>query len=76
MGFQKIVQEKGEKGMNYFIEAQISTMISMTKTFQQSCQMAAKKDDGKIDKTEEKQIKKINAAADRFIGELQKIKDI
>lgn len=61
--------------MNYFITAQISNMISMVKTFQQSCQMAAKQDDGKIDRAEEKQLKKISAAADRFIADLQKIKD-
>lgn len=61
--------------MNYFITVQISNMVSMVKTFQQSCQMAAKQDDGKIDRAEEKQLKKINAAADRFIAELQKIKD-
>ena len=46
----------------------------MVKTFEQSCQMAAMKDDSKIDKAEEKTLKKINAACQRFIKELESIK--
>lgn len=60
--------------MNYYIETQISNMVTMVQTFQQSCRMAALKNDGKIDKTEEKQLKKIDAAAHKFIEDLQKIK--
>lgn len=60
--------------MNTYIEMQIRNMTMMVKTFEQSCQMAATKDDGKVDKAEEKAIKKINAACQRFIKELEAIK--
>ena len=60
--------------MNDYMDAQIKNMISITKTFNQSCKMAAMKNDGQIDKAEEKIIKKIEAAAQHFIKELEKIK--
>lgn len=60
--------------MNTYIDAQIVNMIAIVRTFEQSCKMAAMKNDGTIDKTEEKQLKKINAATQRFIKELEKIK--
>ena len=60
--------------MNHYIEAQITNMTIMAKTFEQSCRMAALKDDGKIDKTEEKAIKKISAATQKFIKELESLK--
>lgn len=60
--------------MNTYIEMQIRNMTMMVKTFEQSCQMAAAKDDGKTDKAEEKVLKKINAACQRFIKELEAIK--
>jgi hypothetical protein len=49
-------------------------MITMVKTFEQSCKMAAMKNDGQIDKAEEKQLKKISVAAQHFIKELERIK--
>lgn len=60
--------------MNHYIEAQITNMTIMAKTFEQSCRMAALKDDGKIDKAEEKAIKKISAATQKFIKELESLK--
>lgn len=60
--------------MNQYISAQIVNMVTMAKTFNQSCKMAATKDDGLIDRQEEKQIKKINAAVEKFIKELEAIK--
>lgn len=60
--------------MNQYISAQIMNMVTMAKTFNQSCKMAATKDDGLIDRQEEKQIKKINAAVEKFIKELEAIK--
>lgn len=60
--------------MNSYIDAQIVNMITMVKTFEHSCKMAAVKNDGQIDKTEEKQLKKISAAAQHFIKELERIK--
>ena len=61
--------------MNSYIEGQIDNMTTMIKTFEQSCKMAALKNDGQIDKTEEKQLKKINAICDRFIKDLNKVKE-
>lgn len=59
--------------MNYHIEAQIMNMKAITKTFEQSCRMAATKDDGKISPEEEKILKKISAATQKFIKELDKL---
>lgn len=59
--------------MNSYIEAQIMNMTAITKTFNQSCRMAAMKNDGQIDKTEEKILKKIDKATQRFIKDLQNI---
>lgn len=41
--------------MNSYIKAQILNITTMTKTFEQACEMAAMKDDGKISREEEKQ---------------------
>ena len=60
--------------MNSFIEAQIANMITVTETFTHACEMAALKDDGRISKDEEKQLKKIKAASEKFIKELNHIK--
>lgn len=60
--------------MNSYIEAQIFNMKSMIKVFTQSCELAARKDDGQISKDEEKQLKQIKAAAEKFCKELDKIK--
>ena len=57
--------------MNYYIDAQITNMITMAKTFEASCKMAATKNDGTIDPTEEKQIKKLSKITERFISELE-----
>ena len=60
--------------MNTYIEAQIFNMKSMVKVFTQSCELAARKNDGQISKEEEKQLKQIKAAAEKFCKELDKIK--
>ena len=44
--------------MNYHIDAQIINMKAIVRTFEQSCKMAAMKDDGKISPEEEKILKK------------------
>ena len=36
--------------MNEYIRAQIGHMTALVKTFEQSCTMAAQRDDGRIDK--------------------------
>lgn len=60
--------------MNEYIRAQIMNMTAMLTTFEQSCKMAATKNDGQIDKEEAKQLKKISAACQKFKNELKKIK--
>lgn len=60
--------------MNSFIKAQILNITTMAQHFKQSCELAAMQDDGKISKSEEKTLKKINQATDRFIRELNSIK--
>lgn len=60
--------------MNTYIESQIMNMKVMVKTFEASCRMAATKNDGTIEKTEEKQLKKISAACDKFLKELNSVK--
>lgn len=60
--------------MNSFIQAQILNITTMAESFKQGCHLAAMKDDGKISKEEEKQLKKIDAATDRFIKELKSLK--
>ena len=57
-----------------YIKAQILNITTMTKTFEQACEMAAMKDDGKISREEEKQLKKIKAASQKFRKELESIK--
>lgn len=61
--------------MNSYIYAQIINMQTMVKTFEQACELAALKDDGKISKDEAKQIKRIKAAAQQFHKELDRAKD-
>lgn len=60
--------------MNPYIEAQIFNIKSMVRVFNQSCEMAAIKDDGQISKEEAKQLKKIRLASEAFCKELEKIK--
>lgn len=61
--------------MNYYIKAQIAHIISMTKTFEDSCVLAATENDGQISKAEQKVIQKIRATSDRFIQDLEKISE-
>ena len=61
--------------MNHYIHAQILNMRAMAKTFFQSCEMAAMKDDGQISKDEAKQLKKLKIATEQFCKELERIKD-
>lgn len=60
--------------MNTYIDAQILNMTTMVKTFEASCKMAAMKNDGRIDRDEERILKKISAASQKFIKELENIK--
>lgn len=57
---------------NQFIRMQCENMLTMIETFRQSCEMAARQDDGKVSKEEEKFLKKMNKAADQFADILRK----
>ena len=59
--------------MNTYIEAQILNMKTMVRTFEQSCKMEALKDDGTIDRAEQKALDRINKASERFIKELEAV---
>ena len=59
--------------MNSYIKMQLNTMIQYVDSFQLTCELAAMKDDGIIDRKEEKQLKKIRKAVARFKKELEKI---
>lgn len=60
--------------MNSYIQAQILNITTMTKAFEQACELAATKDDGKMSREEKKQLKKIKAASERFRKQLNAIK--
>lgn len=60
--------------MNIFIKSQITNMLNMTDTFKNSCKLAALQDDGVMSKEEEKQIKEIIEATDKFQKALKNIK--
>ena len=60
--------------MNDYMHMQIQNMLAMTRTFEQACQLAAMKNDGKIDEHEAKNLKKISAACAKFRKELDGIK--
>ena len=62
--------------MNTYIHAQILNIQALVQTFERSCEMAAMKDDGKIGRDEEKQLRKIKAAAQAFQKELDKVKNM
>lgn len=59
--------------MNLFIENQCRNMIQSIQVFKQSCEFAAKRDDGKVSKDEEKTLKQITKASDEFTKEIEKI---
>ena len=59
---------------NVYMAAQIQNMVSILHAFRQSLKLAASQDDGKMDKREEKALRRIDAAAEKFLAELQKAK--
>lgn len=58
---------------NQYIYAQVMNLKAFLATFEQGCMTAAMKDDGRIDKEEEKVLKKISAATKKYRAELDKI---
>ena len=60
--------------MNIYIQTQRLNMTRAARSFVQTCRLGALKDDGRIDPDEERILKKINAATENYIKELNKIK--
>ncbi len=60
--------------MNNYIQAQITNMITLTRTFDQACDLAAMQDDGMKSREETKMLKKLHAASEKFRKELESIK--
>lgn len=59
--------------MNIYLNQQILNAIMFNQNFILNCKAAAIKDDGAIDKEEAKKLKKLEAAAKKYIAELQSI---
>lgn len=59
--------------MNVFLRMQCQNMISSILVFLQACELAVRKDDGRISKEEKKALKAIRAAAEAFVKELQSL---
>lgn len=59
--------------MNPYIASQILNAQAMARNFEQACQQAAKQDDGKVNKEEERMLKKVHSITQRFINELGKL---
>lgn len=58
--------------MNTYMDMQTKNMIQIIENFKTGIEFAAKKDDGKIDRAEQKRLDRINKAADNLINELKK----
>lgn len=59
--------------MNVYIKAEITQMQLLLKNFESNCERAAKKDDKKIDKEEQKILAKIKKASKKFYDALESI---
>lgn len=60
--------------MNIYIQGQIVNMQSFAKTFLFSCRQAALKNDGSIDRDEERLLKEIEKATEKYLSQLNKLK--
>lgn len=59
--------------MNDYMESYIQGAITYLKAFEQSLRLAALKNDGRIDKAEQKVIDKANKLTDKYIHDLGKL---
>lgn len=58
---------------NRYMQAQCKNMVAMIATFTQACELAAKEDDGVLSRSEERELRKIRAAAARFQNTLTRV---
>lgn len=56
------------------MQIQITSITNTVKSLQMNLSLTAMDSDGRIDREEEKVLKKVNAATEKYIKELQKIK--
>ena len=61
--------------MNSYMDATVKAAIGYLQAFKQSMKMAAMKNDGDIDRQEEKILKKLNKITDRYIDDLENLLD-
>lgn len=59
---------------NPHFSTQIENMKLMLKTFEQSCALAARKDDGEIDREEARALRTIRRATARYLRALDSIR--
>lgn len=59
--------------MNKYIKTQIEYMLMTLKNFDTACQLAALEDDGKIDRTERKQLDQLKKVTEKYRKELEKV---
>lgn len=59
--------------MNDYMSSYISGAITYLKAFKQSLHMSALRNDGRIDRNEQKTLDKVNKATDKYIRELEKL---
>ena len=62
--------------MNAFMTIQINNMITNLRLFEDALKLAALKDDGRLSKAEEKQLKAVYKATKAFRKELDKAKGV
>lgn len=60
--------------MNRFMQSQVNNVLLSMKTLDQSIELAAKQDDGKVSKEEQKAIKQIRKAIHNFEKAMSRIK--
>lgn len=60
--------------MNSYMKSQIETMISSLNLFMESLKMSALQDDGIISKEEDKSLRKLRKATEKYKGELERAK--
>lgn len=58
---------------NRYMQAQCKNMAALIATFTQACELAAKEDDGVLSRSEERELRKIRAAAARFQNTLTRV---
>jgi len=59
--------------MNSYIRLEITNQVMNCKNFLLACHRGAYKDDGKMDKQEEKQLNRLEKATKKYVKELEKI---